>query len=101
MNKRQENILSRLNASAIKDEKLKKLNMQTQELIDLTAKKLDLLKDLKIAYCIEYSQKNYVVVVGNEIFESDNSMTEYELRCIRGENKDLIKIYETKKSKAS
>lgn len=97
MNKRQKMILESLKASEIKDEKLIKLNELTQNLIDLTRKKLELLQELKISYCVEYSQKNYIVIIDGEIFESDSS--NYDYNYLFSDNE--IKIYKTKKLKLS
>jgi hypothetical protein len=99
MNKHQLKLLNEMKAVEIKDEKLLKLVESMQKIIELARKKLDLLNELKIAYGIEYSKKDYVLIIGDKIFESDKSISVYDYNNFIKSSE--LKIYKTKHKKQS
>lgn len=86
-------ILNRLSATEYNTEHFKTVD----HLRELTIEKLKLLNDFKIALAVEKSEKNYIIVIESKdkelkIFESDNSMSVYDIRNIEN-----LSIYKTKK----
>jgi hypothetical protein len=100
MNKRQQQTLERIGACEIQDEKIIKLDGSVKKMIELEKEQIALLEKMRIAYAIEFSKKNWIVVVGDKIFESNHSMSILEYNNFLQANRDEVMVYKTKFKKS-